>query len=702
MEFFLQLDKQHILAPLLTVTTAVTAMITSAAADAAEPDHIEVVGEQPHSQITAQLEPSYHLPDPGELVKALPGANINRNGPLTPIVQYRGLYGDRIAITIDGIGVIGTGPNAMDSPLSYVPMILLDSIKQQRGIASVATAMESLGGAVEVNLRAMPSVMTDHFETSATAELSYQDNGERSRAAAVVETANRHHGLQVFYDWQQGTDDVEAGNGDSIIPTELDKWAAGAKYQHNLDAGHIQIWGQRFDTGLSGTPALPMDILYIETDRVGVAGQYEWAGWQANAQLSYSDGEHLMDNFTMRRNGDLSGRMRQNLANSDDLQWSAQLRHQAGKQTWSVGTNGLRANHDATISDPTNAMFVITNFNAIEDDKTSLFASWHQLDGSLQLDAGLRATYVQADAGEVTHSMAASSPAVAMLVNNFNNADRDQSDWLFDATFSAHWQPSTKWAYSLAVGHKQRAPSYQERYLWFPLEATAGLADGRTYIGDPSLDPESAWQLDLGGRWQGNSIQLEPHLFYQRIDDYIQGTPLPEDGSYSAANMVAMNMTGKAPLLFANVDAELYGADLMLTWQLADDWQWTSTASYVRGKRRDISDNLYRVAPANLRNQLSYQWHNWQVDMDWLLVAEQDKVSATNIEQETAGYGLVGLAVQHELSFGSAHIGIDNLLDKHYADHLGGYNRVMAAAQPTGERLYQTGRAIWAKLAISL
>ncbi|MBW8189869.1 TonB-dependent receptor [Neiella marina] len=672
------------------------------AALSATPDHIEIIGTQDHNQITVELPTGYQQPDPGELVKRLPGANINRNGPLTPIAQYRGLYGDRVAVTIDGVGVIGTGPNSMDSPLSYVPMILLQDIEQHRGVTPVDTAIESLGGAFAVNLRPIPAEIGEQFVTSAEVSLGYQDNGEQYRAAIVVESGNRDHGVQLFYDWQQATDHLESGNGNSIEPTEFDKWVAGAKYQYNLQSGHIQVWGQRFDTGLSGTPALPMDILYIDTDRAGITSQVDWREWQAHMQLSYSDGEHLMDNFTMRNNGELSGRMRQNLANSDDWQWSAKAKRNLNNQTLEFGSNGLRAHHDATITDPTNAMFVITNFNAIDDDKTSFYASWSQAAPEHQLSADVRATYVASDAGEVTHSMAGNSAMIAMLVDNFNNAKRDQDDWLIDTTLAGHWQPAAHWSYSLSLGHKQRAPSYQERYLWFPLEATAGLADGRTYIGDPNLDAERAWQLDIGGRWQSSSLQIEPHLFYQRIDDYIQGTPLPDDGSYAAANMVATMMTGNSPLLFSNVEAELYGGDLLLSWQWHDSWTWTSTASYVRGKRRDIDDNLYRVAPPNWRNQISYQWYDWQVAANWLLVAEQDKISTTNSEQKTAGYGLVDLTLKTELNVGAFHLGVNNVFDKQYADHLGGYNRVMATAQQTGERLSQTGRAIWAKLTIVL
>jgi len=75
----------------------------------------------------------------------------------------------------------------------------------------------------------------------------------------------------------------------------------------------------------------------------------------------------------------------------------------------------------------------------------------------------------------------------------------------------------------VGIGLENRAPSYQEHYLWTPMEATGGLADGHTYIGDINLKPETAYQLDLGLNYQNEKFMLAPHIFYQPIDDYIQG-----------------------------------------------------------------------------------------------------------------------------------------------------------------------------------
>ena len=57
--------------------------------------------DSPYSQPLLPIS----TPDTGDMVKRLPGANINNNGPLTSIVQYRGLFGDRVNVLIDGVQI---------------------------------------------------------------------------------------------------------------------------------------------------------------------------------------------------------------------------------------------------------------------------------------------------------------------------------------------------------------------------------------------------------------------------------------------------------------------------------------------------------------------------------------------------------------------------------------------------------------------
>ena len=51
-----------------------------------------------------------------------------------------------VAVDVDNIGVISGGPNAMDTPLSYMSPMMTEELAVTRGIASVSLAPEAIGG----------------------------------------------------------------------------------------------------------------------------------------------------------------------------------------------------------------------------------------------------------------------------------------------------------------------------------------------------------------------------------------------------------------------------------------------------------------------------------------------------------------------------------------------------------------------------
>ena len=112
-----------------------------------------------------------------------------------------------------------------------------------------------------------------------------------------------------------------------------------------------------------------------------------------------------------------------------------------------------------------------------------------------------------------------------------------------------------------------------------------------------------------------------------------------------------------------------------------------------RGKRTDVSDNLYRVAPLRASINADYATGQWNHRAEWQLAARQDKVSANNSETATGGYGLFNLRTSYRFDKkATLNAGIENLFDRYYADHLGGVNRVSSSVVAVGEHLPGAGR----------
>lgn len=630
------------------------------------------------------------IADSAEWLSSVPGAAVNKNGPVSGIAQYRGLYGDRVSVKLDGHNIIGSGPNAMDAPMSYVVPNMIESMMVYRGIAPVSTGIDTLGGAVEIKQRQPEFADAKTLQTSGNILLGYDTQGDATTVSSVVNVGTKHHALLAYFNQQQA-DHIKDAESREIRPTEYDKTQAGIHYQVQSGTNQFGLSYHNTDTNDSGTPALAMDIKFIEADRFDLSGQHQFSGWDVDWTLGYLSSDHGMDNFSLREN--MMGNMhRFNNAVADTLDMKVAVARAFANADITMGLDGYWSEHDSTITNPNNAMFNIANFNGVKDDRVSAFVEMGQsfLQGTATY--GLRIKHNAADADAVSHHMAQGMMAnanIATLLNNFNQSNHSVTETNYDLAFNWNRSISEHSNVILGAAVKQRAPSYQERYLWIPMQATGGLADGRTYIGDIALDSETAKQLNVGLAWQNHRVSVTPNLFYQKIDDYIQATP----STNMAANMVANMMTGKMPLQFANLDAKLFGMDVNYHAALTQQLRVYGTLSMVRGERTDIDDNLYRVAPDNFSAFVTYTTGNLSSTLGLLMFAKQDKVSAINEESVSAGYGVVDFHISYDWNGLNMQLGIDNLFDKQYAPHLAGVNRVMESDIMPGEKIPAAGRS---------
>jgi iron complex outermembrane receptor protein len=668
------------------------------AQDATGPDieNVVVVGERVYPVVDTLSPGTGEAVDTAELLRELPGANLNANGTLSGLAQYRGLYGDRVSVAIDGLGTVTGGPNSMDAPLSYASPLLLEHLSLERGIASVSSAVESIGGHIRVDLDRGQHAERSALALSGKAQASYASNGDMDMTAVRLVGSNDTHKFALLGQ-RDRSDDLEFPGGE-ITPSRLERDRYDLSYGFRLDDTELLAYAGRLETYDTGTASLPMDIRSIETDMYGVRLTTALRGSELEFAVSYSDVDHVMDNFGLRTPPPAPGDFRSTLAVGDGLQWRLGSRLNLENGEWRLGLDGETAEHTATITNPNAGAFRIENFSAAERDIVGAYAQWNGQHEALDFEAGLRVNHVTMDSGTVSASFPAMNPMMQMMAANasqladaFNGSDLDRSHTNVDAVFKIGRVLGGMRSVYLELGRKTRAPSYQELYLWLPLQSTGGLADGRSYIGNPALDSEVSSELNIGSNWSWDSAWLTPQLFYKDISGYIQGVP----STNATANIVAMMMTGRPALEFANTDAEIYGIDLAWGYYLSESLVVDGVLTYARGRRTDVPDNLYRLAPLNARIGLTYDSDRWSATVETIAYAEQDKVASFNDERPSAGYGIVNVSTRWEL--GSSWVlsaGVSNLLDKRYQDHLDGINRVAAVDVPLGERLYGIGRTL--------
>ena len=646
---------------------------------------------------------SLSAPDAGQLLRKLPGANTNSNGPLSSVAQFRGMFGSRINVAVDGMSMTGGGPNAMDSPLSYAPGAMLESIRVYRGIAPVSAAQQAVGGAFEAQTRQGEFADSARWQFHGDTLLATGSNNNATTVYTHVYAANDQHKLRIA-GLDERADDTEFPSG-KIIPTEYERqrYELGYAYRQGFHTASIDII--RNDTGDSGTPALPMDIAYIDTDIVRLAWQWQQTDRAFDLRWQYSDIEHEMTNYHLRQPPGNTMMYRSTRATASVHDIKAVYEQRQLNLLWRVGADLHDAGHDAVVSNPENSMFQVNNFNDVENRIYGVFAeSEYRLDQRNRLDAGLRFNRVAMDAGDVAASgmMGMMATHANTLSAAFNNSKTRQTDNNLDAVLKWHHQLADHWKLSAEAGQKMRSPSYQERYLWMPMQSTGGLADGFTYIGNTELKPETAHELNLGLEWNNGRSAIAPRVFYREVSDYIQGTPVTQgqDPITDAAIALANMMPGGAdPLQFSNVDATLTGVDIDWHSRLNPQMTLRGVVSIVRGERDDIDDYLYRIAPDHASVAIDYQQQKLLSTFEVVAYDRQSRVSETNNEQETAGYIQVNLGFQYQASDElNLKLMIDNLFDREFANHLNGINRADGSDVAVGERLPEMGRNIHASL----
>ncbi len=691
--------------PLSTLATpTLFSLIAFAAAGGAWAGEPGAVTELPAMTVTGEadeplrfdlspVDTSVAGPTTGELLKRTPGGSVNFNGPLTGIVQYRGMFGDRVLTRVDGMDTHSGCPNHMDPALNLAPMHLLDNIEVHRGIAPVSAGYETIGGYVNA------STKTSRF----TAGEAFEFHGDLSGGAQTVDSgyglgllasvANSDYRFHVNANRDKG-DDTEYAGGE-IASSEYDRNNYGLGFGVKSGLHQFGVDYFRNDTQDTGTPALPMDISYEDTNRF--SGTYEglWGDTEVEGKLSYTDVEHEMTNFHLRL-APPPAMHRNSITTAEAVDFQLKTVTAVGDGNLGIGADGGFAEHDADIFNPNSPAFFVNNYNDIQRDRYGAYLEWDApITAQTSYEVGVRYTRVKMDADEVDGTPAQMPGGAQILRDRFNAADRSRSDDNLDLVAKLFYQVSNELRLDAGIGRKTRSPSYQETYLWLPLESTGGLADGNRYVGNLELKPEVAYEFDMGLDWRSGDAYASPRVFYKRVDDYIQGVPStdPVVIAVSTAN------GDPNPLQYDNVEAELYGFDLDFGTRLTDHWSLDGVVSYVRGKRRDIGDNLYRIAPLNGTLALTYDRSNWSVTAETVLAAEQDKVSATNEEEATDGYALLNLygnyQVQKDLEFTA---GVNNVFDEEYSDHLNGYNRVRNSDVAVGERLPGPGRNLFARV----
>lgn len=638
-------------------------------------------------------------PDITQLLSRIPGGARVGNGALSGQAQYRGLFGERLNLRVDGQRFASGGPNLMDPAFHYAPAPLVAAMVIDRGVSPVSEGPGLAGG---MNAMFKRIDFADGPETTVgydlTADARTVDDSTSVGGILGASTENLRFNLLGSY--EKG-DDTRFPGG-RIAASSFERGVFGASGGVRFGDHTMTLDLRRQNTGPSGNPPFPMDMIYFDTDFARAGYSTSWGATRMNASVGYVDVNHLMNNLTLRP-APAAALQRASFAAATTRSADVSLSFPALSGELGIGLDGEDIDRNVTITNPTNLAFFIRSLPDITQRRLGAFAEWSGAIGPFESELGLRVDRHNAEAG-----LAVTGPAVpagpANLANAFNASDRSHEDTTWDAVVRV-WTPADdgfSWRFTLA--RKTRAPGHVERFLWLPNNTSGGLADGNIYVGNPAIKPETAWIAEAGFDYRTADAYLRPTIYLRQVDDYIQGVPFDATPGVldTPQEMIAAMNGDSTPLRFANVDARLYGIDIDAGLALGGPWRVDAVVSYVRGKRRDLDDNLYRIAPPSLTAGLTYEQPAWSATVEAQAVARQNHVSLTNSEAQTPGYVLLNAFGNWAIRDGvRLSFGVENLLDHKYEGHLSGYNRIEGSDVPLGSRLPGAGRGAFVRLGVT-
>ena len=631
---------------------------------------------------TAQLQLSGS--DSASLLEQAPGAAVVRNGPLTGIVQLRGLSDDHVNVLVNGMEITPACPNHMDPPLLNIAPSSLQSLTVIPGISPVSLGGDNIGGIVLADRKA--PIFSSNSQTLWSGDIGsfYRSRDDSTGVNGSLTVARQ--------DWSASYNGSWATADDIRLPDGRIRDSGFGEYQQHEGQIAAQLFGGVLEAfgGITrardvGAPGQPMDMIQEDSWFAGIRQSGEYSFGQLDSRLAYNSTYHLMDNFSLRplMSMEMPNAMGFPFAapsQSDDLSGSVRVTIPRESNTFRTGLDFHWNRFDAFEKDIEGGSSQ-EDINNANRTRLGAYFEW-QKDWSDQwvTVAGLRSDTVWSNADPITQFYPDSmDDAVA-----FNSRSRDKTDVNFDLMASVRFTPDTHQSYELAFARKTRSPSILERYLFTPFSFASGASDGRFYLGNLDLDPEVSHQIAFTGDWHGDGWGLRVTPFYNFVSEYIQGTPIDR------------TFFDTVVLQYQNIDrADLYGIDGEAHYDFNKLLTLRGQLSYVRGINRDNGDNLYRIAPLHGSVSFEQHWLRWRSALELAWAAPQHEVATFNDELPSPGYAVLNLRAGYTFAERlDVDLVVENVFDRRYVQHLAGINQVFDSDVPVGARIPEPGRFV--------
>ncbi|MAW91308.1 MAG: hypothetical protein CL575_09785 [Altererythrobacter sp.] len=642
----------------------------------------------------------------GETLEGLPGVHMDNFGAGASRPVIRGQTLPRIEILSDGANVFDAASVSPDHAIVTDPL-LLDAIEVQRGPAAIRYGGSAVNGAVNLIDSKVPKTLPVSGIDGA-AEIRYGTSDQEMTTAgrvtgAVGPIALHAEGSRSFHEdygvpEEFGTDTLRDSFAESSTyafgaSLVIDKGYIGAAYTrqdaeyglpgHSHANGVCHLHGYPFPApgridlhcighGNYGNPLTNPDsdtaLIDLRSERVDVRGDF------ADLLPGFSH-VRLRGSYTDYQHDEVDGPILYSRYTNEVWDGRIELTH---KPLFGfTGTLGVQYT-DGTFSGlnlidlhvPPSQSFGFDGIQNYLTESIGVFLSERRSFGPVDIEIAARkdwrtiATPIPGDFyinleeeywGYYidTYGDDWREDVEQQRRESFIDANPDRKHDPFSASIGATLNVTDAYSIALSLAHTERAPNVRELFADGSSLATNSYEVGLLatefvsfYLPEELFDYEDdvlerARAVNLTFRKAGGPLEFEVGAFYQDVDNYIFARLLETEFT-----------TGQRHdfLLYTTADAEFYGLDGHVSYQLDPGSRIIVFGDYVATNLTDDDDNLPRIPPGRLGARYEYVAGPLSADVEYYRTFEQDEAAA--YETPTDGYNMVNATIAYRIDMG--------------------------------------------------
>lgn len=594
---------------------------------------------------------------------------VNSGAGTNGDVTFRGMFGSRIKILTDGTENLGACPSRMDSPTSYISPESYDQISVIKGPQTVQYA--NTGSAATVIFERRP----EQFD---------EDQHYRGQLSVLAGSFGRlDHNIEVAAGDEQKyirlnsnrsvSNSYQDGEGNTV-PSDWERWNADVALGWTPDADTwVELTGGKAD-GEAVYAGRMMDGSKFARESLGLRVEKQNVTdviKKIEAQVNYNFNDHVMDNYTLRQFKPTMMMPEETATNVARKTLNARLAvtHEWDQLDFITGIDTQNNEHTIRKTDTENniAYHALPRIKDMKFQSVGAFGELgYQLSEQNRLVGGVRVDQVEVDAVQSTQQRQETLPSAFIRLEN-QHPHHDAKTYI-------------------GLGYVERMPDY-----WELFRTDLNGVEGSTF---KYLEPEKTLQLDIGYQHEHGAFSSWASAYAGLINDFILMT-------YDPTEQVPM-MKNAADS--RNVDATIAGAEVGIGYQFTDAIQADVSAMYAWGENTTDNTPLPQIAPLEGRVNLRYIQDRYTLGAYWRIVDGQNRISQNqgNIVgydlKESAGFGTLSLNGTYHLSDGvDLSVGIDNVLDKTYTEHLNKMGNA-GIGLAANEQFNNVGRNYWARM----